>query len=420
MASKKISGFYFRSSVFGILSISAALLNYALYPILTRVLNAQQFGDFAVIVALSNQILGLLLSLNIISIYLVKSRKENQARTETQVIQKVLVWFFLVANLVLFIASPMLHSILKIQGLGSFALLAIILITAVPAVMWTGYLQGHKELVRIGIYSLSASFSKLILASVLAILLGTIGGVWGLLGGAIVGLIVLRALPGTKLPSIGSIFYKLSPDDKRFIKNIRGFFIECLFVVGGLSFLQNYDITLAKALFKPEVAGVYSGISVLSNALYYLAFLLIWIILPEIEIGNDKTNKRVLKTAYTLLGSLALLTIAGELLFKNLIISLLLGQGYANQGSILIFASLFQLTLVAITLYGFYLLVNRKRRATVLGLLVIIPTLFVPALVATNPLHMIQLLWISLVCGFCLYVLGVKLHSLFWKRSITA
>lgn len=412
MQTPKLSNFYVRSSLFGILSLTGALFNYALYPLLVRILSAKEFGDFAVIVAISNQILGILLAFNIISIYLVKAHNEETARSHTQVIQKFLIWLFVGATVAMLIASPYLHSLFRVQDVSSFLILALILLTAIPGIIWTGYLQGNKELVRVGGFNLSAALGKLIFATFLAVTFGSNGGLLGILCGTLIGLLVLWLIPGIKLPSLSSIFIKTSIEEQSFIHALKKYILMCLFVVGVLSFLQNYDILLAKALFSPTQAGVYSGISILSNALYYVCFLLIWIILPEIKIGDRANNLRLLATGYKLLAILTALALFIEIIFKGLIARLLLGDSFANQGNLLIFATLYQLTLVAITLYCYYLLVNRQRRGAVLAAIVLASCAVLPLLSVSTPLAMIKQLWASLLIGCGVYYIGLRISNL--------
>lgn len=397
------------------LSLIGAGFNYVLYPILVRILNPSSFGDFAAIIAISNQVLGLLLAFNVISIYLVKRHGEENARPHAEVIQKYLIWFFLCATLLVLVASPFLQSILHIKSISSFIVLSLVLVSAVPVAIWTGYLQGHKELVRVGLFNVSASLAKLVSAASLALLFGATGAVGGLFGGVVAGLIVLAIYPGVKLPNIKTIFSKTRKEELTYVLSLKSYIFECLVVVGLLTFLQNYDITLAKILFKPEDAGVYSGISILSNAFYYVAFLLIWVILPEIQINNKVLNRRVLGTGYKLLGLITVGAITGELILKNKIAQILLGDGFASQGNILIFATLYQLTLVALTLYGFYLLVNRKRRALLLALLVSSVSIVLPFTMARSPIQMIQLLWGSLIIGFVLYCGSYGAYRIYGK-----
>jgi O-antigen/teichoic acid export membrane protein len=411
----KLSNFYVQSGLFGLLSLAGAFFSYALYPFLTHILSTQEFGDFAVIVALSNQLLGLLLAFNIISIYLVKSQSESKARSHAQIIQKTLIWVFLIITLVLFIASPYLNTLLKIEDSHYFIILALILIAAVPGIIWTGYLQGNKELVRVGVFNLSAGLGKLIFASLLALSLGTIGGLLGMLIGAILGLLVISIVPGVKLPNLSSFFSKSDPGERKFVFSLKKYFLECLVVVGALSFLQNYDITLAKSLFEPSEAGMYSGISVLSNALYFLSFLLIWVVLPEIKIGDHKLNRRILGTAYKLLTILALGSLFIELIFKDHLTKTLLGKNFATGGGLLIFATLYQLTLVAIVLYAFYLLVTRQRRVALLIAACVPCSIILPVIYAETPLEMVRTLWFSLLIGTCFYMLLLKIKHT-WRK----
>ncbi len=386
------------------------MLAYALYPVLARILTTEQFGDFAVIVAFSNQLLGLLLAFNVISIYLVKSQSEEKARSHAQIIQKNLILFFLAVTVLFLIASPYLNHLLKIENPGYFIILGLILLTSVPSIIWTGYLQGNKEMIRVGSFNVSASAGKLVFGALLAAALGTAGGLLGLLAGTLVGLLVVRFTPGgIKLPGLASVFSKSDPAEKRFLFDMRKYFLECLLVVGALSFLQNFDISLAKILFGPSEAGVYSGISVLSNALYFLGFLLIWIVMPEIRIGDSSINRRVLGTAYKLLGAITFGAVVVELVLRNYLTKILLGNSFGGQGNLLIFATLYQLTLVALALYAFYLLVTRQRKAALLAGSSLLSCTTLPPIFADTPLQMIRLLWASLLLGFAAYWLLARL-----------
>jgi O-antigen/teichoic acid export membrane protein len=227
-----------------------------------------------------------------------------------------------------------------------------------------------------------------------------------------VGLLLLRLIPGIKLPNLSSLFTKITPEERRFIFSLKNYVLMCLFVVGVLSFLQNYDIILAKILFNPTQAGIYSGISILSNALYYVCFLLIWIILPEIKINDHVNNRRLLATGYKLLALLTAGALLVEFVLRNFLTRLLLGSGFTKQGNVLIFATLYQLTLVAITLYAYYLLVNRRRRGATLVVVTLASCLVIPLLFISTPLAMIRLLWLSLLGGFCVYWVLLRINRL--------
>lgn len=403
MQSTKQLGFYFNSSLFALLSLLGAGLNYILYPILAHILNTRDFGNFTVIVAMSNQILAILLAFNVTSISLVKNHPEQTAREIAQAIQKMLIWFFLAVSILVLLFSPILTTKLKIDEPISFAILALLLLVNVPSAIWTGYLQGHKKLVNVGIYAFSGALSKLILAVLLGMAFGTLGALWGVLAGTLAGLFILRLSTHIKLPSISSALFKLTPQEKLSVKDLRLFIIQSIFVVGGLGLLQNVDIIFAKAFFSPSTAGQYSGISILSNALYYVAFLLVWIILPEIDPLNPKQNRRVLVSAYKLLGLMALGAIVIEVLFKNSLAKALLGSHFGGLGSVLIYATLYQISLVAVALYAFYLLVLRRQRSFWLALSVIASSVSLPWFFHENVKQLITYLWLAVLLGAAIY-----------------
>lgn len=406
--------FYVKSSLFTVLSLIAAACSYALIPILVRIMPSSDFGDFAVTTTMLNQVLAFLLAINIVSIHLVKTYGEEDARRYVQIIQKALLWLFMGICLIIVLISPLLQSLLKIDNLILFLPLALVLLASVPVTVWNGYLQGHKELIRIGIFSVSASFSKLVFASILGLFLGSVGALFGILIGTLIGIMVLQLYPGVRLPGLKTTLQKTSKADLHFLSKLKFYIIQAVFVVGALGFLQGYDISLAKVLFEPDLAGLYSGIGVLSYVLYYLAFILIWIVLPEINIQKPIVNRRVLGTAYKLFTLLAVTAIAFELIFGNFLLPILLGTEYAGKTTWLIFATLYQLVLVAVALHAFYLLICHKARAVTLVGYVLVNCLIFPPLIADSPLLMIQTLLFSSLGGVVLYVITMSFYSRFY------
>jgi O-antigen/teichoic acid export membrane protein len=404
MLRQKLQNFYFRSSLYTVFALSAAVLNYLLYPALTRVLNPQEFGDFATIMAISGQLLAILVSFNLISIYLVKTYPEDEAREKVQIIQKILIWLFLGATALLLIAAPLVKERLHIADPLTFGILALLLLTSVPSVIWTGYLQGHDQLLKVGVSSVAASLAKLVIALLLAGLWGVSGALWGVLAGSVLGIVVVRLIAGMQLPSLRSSLSPLSKTQGTFLGGVFGYILASAIVVGALGVLQNIDIVYAKALFSPSEAGVYSGISVLSNALYFLSSVLIWIVLSSLKMENPRDNRRLLRTAYSLLGVMAAGAVCAEFLLRGALSTFLLGSAFGGQGNVLIIASLYQVALVGATLYAYYLQVLRRRRALLLSACVFLPTVAAPVLFPpSDTMALITTLLLALLLGWTLY-----------------
>lgn len=406
--------FYTRSVLFVILSVVGAVFSYLIYLILARIFNLSEFGDYVTIVGISNQVLGILLAFSVISIGLVKQYGESEANVKAQVIQKVLLWLFLMLSLVILAASQYLQHILKIQHVAEFYVLALIMLLAVPANIWVGYLQGHKELVRVGIYGAFSAALKLVGVVALAAHFGVVGSLWGFLLGSLAGLIILYGLPGKTVPRIERLFTRLQPNEKEFLRKNKGYIVQAVFVVAGLVFLQNYDLILVKVLFNSSSAGIYSGISVFSNALYFISFLLIWVLLPEFSIDNQKNNQRVLRTAYLLISGLSIAVLVGGLVLADRLLPIFLNQSFAGQGHTLVVASLYQLSLVSVALYAFYLLVLRKRRSVSLTACVLLSCTVIPLHFTSSPYAMISSLLASVVIGVSVWSI---FGAIFYKNS---
>jgi len=407
-----VKNFYVKSSLFTILSLAAAACSYFLYPILIRILPASEFGDFAVTTTMLNQILSIFLALNIISVHLVKKYGEAESRHYIQIIQKILLQVFIGLCVIVVILSPQLKDLLKINHIALFIPLGLILLASVPVTIWNGFLQGHKELVRIGIFSVSASLAKLIFASIFGLLLGAVGALFGILVGTLLGIAILQFYPGVRLPSLRSTFEKTSKKDLRFLSQLKFYILQAIFVVGALGFLQGYDITLAKTLFEPQLAGTYSGIAVLSYVLYYVCFILVWIVLPEVDVKNPKNNRRIIGTAYKIFGLIAVAAVGAELLLGNILVPLILGAQYEGKMLWLVYATLYQLTLVGIALYAFYLLIRHKGRAVLLVAYVLLCCLVLPSLIAHTPEEMIMTLLLSSLGGVILYIITINAVNL--------
>jgi len=400
----KWENFYFRSILYTILALSGAVLNYLLYPALARVLSLTEFGDFAAIMAISAQVLTILLAFNLISIYLVKKYSEDEAREKVQVIQKVLIWLFLGVTGLLLIAAPVVKERLHIADPLAFAILALVLISSVPSVIWTGYLQGHDQLIKVGVSSVAASLAKLVFALLLASLWGVSGALWGVLTGVVLGVVGVGLIAGMRLPSLRSSISSLSKTQGTFLGGVFGYIIGSAIVVGALGVLQNIDIVYAKTLFSPADAGVYSGISVLSNALYFISFVLIWIVLAAVTFENPRHNRRLLRTAYSLLGAIAAGVVLAEFLLRGVLSTFLLGSAFGGQGNVLIIASLYQIALVGATLYAYYLVVLRRRRALLLAACVFLPTVAAPVIFPPSDTGtLITTLLLALLLGWTLY-----------------
>ncbi len=392
----KIHNFYHRSLLFTFFSLSGAAFNYLLYPAISRVLDVRYFGDFTALNALANQVLYVFVAFSIVSVFIVKKYPED-ATLKIQTVQKALVWLFLLLSLIGILFSSAIQGVLNIADFTSFFILLAILVFTVPYTIWNGFLQGHQKIHIVGAAGLVAAFTKLIVSYVLAAAFGVAGGMSGVLIGTIAGLVFLILFSGIKLPSLRITFTRFSQKERRFVRSLLKYLSKTVVVVGGLGFLQNIDILYAKIFFEPDVAGSYAGISIVSNAVFYVGFLLIWILLPEINPGSENHNKRLLKNAYKILALISTSVFFTVLLLEKQLVAILFGNGILRLNGVLTLSTLYQAILVAVILFFYYLLIINARGTLLAALTILAITAITPVIFHDTPLNMIAALCISLV-----------------------
>jgi hypothetical protein len=119
---------------------------------------------------------------------------------------------------------------------------------------------------------------------------------------------------------------------------------------------------------------------------------------------NPRHNRRLLRTAYSLLGAMAAGAVLAEFLLRGVLSTFLLGSAFGGQGNVLIIASLYQIALVGATLYAYYLLVLRRRRALLLAGCVFLPAIAAPTLFPPgDTMTLITTLLLALLLGWTLY-----------------
>lgn len=348
----KYSGFYSTSILFSVISIFAAATNYITYPLLVRIIGPEKFGDYATISAISNQLLVILSSVNIVLVFATKKYGEEKSAEYMIRLQRYALFIYMALGALLAVSSTFLKARLSIESGWLFVILLLILITAIPSLIWTGYLQGKKELVRISVYTLVSSIFRLLSACVLGYYFGSKGAVLGILFGAILAVIVMYYYPGVKLNNPVRVFSSSNTARQINVLAVRPLFITASIATVILGVLQNLDILVAKALFEPYSAGLYSSLSVLSNALYFVSFMMIWIVLPEISLSDSSVNRRLLRTTSIIAIALYTCFVIGSIIFSSNVLSYALDIPL-DLGT-LMFALSYQCMLIFLALYSYY------------------------------------------------------------------
>jgi O-antigen/teichoic acid export membrane protein len=424
MQSKKARpSFNFRSPVannglFAVFSIIGSALSYLLYPVLAKIITPTQFGDVSVVIALAGQIGGLLLAFNVVSIYIVNTHEKDHALKLTETIQKIVIQVLLAATILVMLVSPWLMHLLKINSVGTILGLGFLLLLNVPAVVWTGFLQGHNELARIGVYNIAVAAAKLTFAVCLCLAgFGPPGAIVGILLGQLLGLCVIRIVPGTLLPSVRGASSRVKADEVAIVRPLAGYVSESLIVVGVFSVLFAIDIVLAKAFLPPNLAGLYAGVAALGRIIFFGASILTWILLANLTTHDLAKSRAALRHYLSLIAGLGALGVAGFWLWGRIIVSISLGHAYVALSPQLWLAGLNQLVASLLYAYTLYLLVLRRSYPAALAILSCGLAIVFGALHHSNPRDLLTGLITGQFTGYCLYVVLVSGRKLIRRKT---
>ena len=410
----KNSNFYISSSIYSILSIIAAAAGYAIYPLTIRLLPVMAFGEFATTIALAGLLSCIFLALNVASLFLTKKHPDNLAMIEY--LQQKIMILFVITVLLLAFFSPIIMHILKLSNYLSLLALSLLMIMNIPTVFSLGYLQGKKEMSRIGVYILSASVFKLLFTILLAVWLRSEIAIFGVVLGQICGLIVLHKLPGSRPPSLLSIFKRKSVQPKN--NWLLGYLIKVVVSCICLSFAQSADILYGKSLLSNKVSGTFVAISTLSNFAFYISSLLIWITLSGINPKKPAHNRRMLYRSTGVIFVFGVIFVAGLNVFQSTILKLFVGDTFGLFIGQLPKDSLYQTVVATVTLYIFWLMAQNKKFYLLSAIVFVLPLLILPIIFTGNdPITLINLLLQVQFVGIISVVLLILVRYLS-KKSI--
>lgn len=213
------------------------------------------------------------------------------------------------------------------------------------------FLQGLQKFKSHSIYTFLTSFTKfLVMVVVIYFSLRLKDIFWGL---AIT--TIIMALIGF-IMIINNISHNINYFNRSDIKTLFTYSIGSLWTLLGLNLLQNTDILMAKHYFDAELAGTYSGISIIGKIIFYIASPVTIVMLPICS-EYYKNNKNLVKPFVISL----LLTLAAAFstfiifwLFPGFVIKSLFGVRYANATEYLPLYSFFILLYSLATFLGFF------------------------------------------------------------------
>jgi len=323
--------FFKNNAIFWSASLFVSFLNYLYYPVLGRLMNPVSFGETQTIISIFTQATVFFQVLSLVSIGIINKypNKETRNKVVNELSRLALIFPLLILLASVVFSLPLKH-FFQFTTAVPFYVLALSLLVCVPLSFANSYLQGHKQFKSLSLSNILASATKLILAIILvACGLKTAGAIGGLVGAQIIALIYAVSR-GQGLRSFVRSNLKFHRPDLKLVKPELPYAGMVLITSLTTNLLLSFDILIVKHYFPPAQAGLYTGISIISNIIYYVSGPFAAVMLPSIKQSQArKENYRILRNSLLITAAVGGLVMVIFLIAPHLIVLLLLGRKYA-------------------------------------------------------------------------------------------
>jgi O-antigen/teichoic acid export membrane protein len=364
----KQNNFFRYNVIFFVGSIAVAFLNYLYHPALSRLLSLEDFGEVQTIFSLSIQIGVILNVLGIVAVNIIANKERNPERELLlRDIQSLALYAMATVSAVLLFFIPLLQVQFQFKDPLPFYILAILLITTVPATFRRSYLQGRNNFVALSLSSILLAGGRLAIAIALVLFgLGTAGALGALVIAQIITLGYLYYLTRES----ESLAFVARPVFSRQLVHELKYLLLTLVSIGFVAFLTSADILFVKYYFDPVLAGSYSGISTVAKIIFFATSSIAAVLIPSIKLEHSFTEhasifgKSLLLLVAVGLGTLTILTF-----FPEYVISLLIGQKFLITAELLPQLSLVMFMVSIINLMVSYFLALRMYSLVIAGVI---------------------------------------------------
>lgn len=370
-------------------SMAVAFLNYLYHPILSRLLDLQNFGEVQAIFSLSVQIGIVLNVLGLVTLNIIANKEHDPSRESLlSDIQSIAIYVMLAVCAVLFLAGPSLERTFQFDSLTPFFILIILLLSSLPVTFRRSYLQAQHDFTGVSLSNIIISGGRLIAAIGLVLTgLGTFGALGALVVAQALALIYLLY----KTRGTASLSLRLLPKISTPLLRELGYVTLTLVSIGFVSFLTSADILFAKAYFDPDTAGAYSGISTIARIIFFSTSSIAAVLMPSVRMNHTfKEHSRMFMHSLALLLLIGISALTLFFLFPFLIVHVLIGQKFLVYAPLLPRLAFVTFVASIVNLGIYYFLALREYRVLGVVLLGTIATIVPLTLYHRAPIEVVN------------------------------
>lgn len=362
---------------FIVFSTIASALNYAIYPVLARILSTSGFVQITVSLALLTQMSSFTLSLVALTIGLSKNTEENP-KILIEKLQTMLIHIFIVILLIFLLFSPILLSKLHIP-LKMLLPICIMLALSIPMSIITGYLNGLGRLTKLGLVILmSAVFQFILTAVVGSVTSNGTAALNAMALGSFLAIITTYVLyKSENLPHLNSFFrHGLSIYRSKNIRSLVKYTALASLATLVVNILLIFDLLVINYLHPNSK--LYADIYVISRIVFFSGMLFVWPFLSNVDTNNPRKNIRLFYKLSGVFIAISLVAMVAMTLFSQQVTHYLLGSNYESTNelkTLAILAVIYKFLYLMITALILYFIVLRSYWAAWLAAILIVATL---------------------------------------------
>lgn len=351
----KESVFIKNNAVFWTASLGVSFINYLYYPVMGRLLDPAAFGETQAAISIYTQAGVFFQVLGLVTVGIITKYSDKTVRDKiSDELSRLSLMLSLVMLAATVIFSPLLKEFFNFGSVAPFLVLSLALLVSVPLALANSYLQGHKKFWTFAKGNLLSSISRIILSAILVTLgAQAAGAVGGLLCAQVLAL-GYALHKGRGLRHFVNEHLHLRFPKLGVLKSEVPYIAVVLATAITTNLILSFDILVVKHAFPPAEAGYYTGISIISNIIFFITGPLAMVMIPSLKPTQTKA-----KNYYFLKRSLFLTILIGGsvlMLFSllpNLVVRVLLGGDYVDYAHFLpgLSMALFMLSLSNLLIY---------------------------------------------------------------------
>ena len=369
--------------VFFIGSTAVSILNYLYHPVLSRMMSVEDFGETQALFSLVSLAAIPIGVFNVVALNLYANGHTAQD-TPVRDTSLFLAYLTGVSTLLILCLSPWLTQELKITSAWNIIFVAGIVLLTGAGIFGRAHLQAQRDFIRTSLINLFISGGKL-LCAVALVLLGyaSMGAIAALFLATLATLLFTHRLVRDSMAFPCTIRLRLSPELRRELRF--GFLVLC--GTGTTAFFSTADVTIAKYLFSPEIAGLYAGVSIVARILFFATGSVAGVLLAHVTLATPEAkNVRLLTHALLITTFIAGPGLLILIFAPRTALGLLLGTEYAGVAYLLPILALHTYTISLLNVCTMYALALRKKYGIILLCLGVLTTLGFLILAHARPL----------------------------------